>query len=74
MDNKRDSDPHLSKKNFIQPDCQKSKGWYVHKTLKQTSNDLINQQDRYTKFYIPKHVITIEKTKLMHHRLTFWSL
>ena len=44
MDHKRDSD-HPSKKKCNQHDCQKSKYWYVHKTLMQTSNDVINQQD-----------------------------
>ena len=46
MDNKRDSDTdHPSKKKCNQPDCQKSKCWYVHKNLMPTSNDVINQQD-----------------------------
>ena len=46
MDNKRDCDTdHPSKKKCNQPDCQKSKCLYVHKTLMPTSNDVINQQD-----------------------------
>ena len=46
MNNKRDCDTdHPSKKKCNQPDCQKSKCWFVHKTLMPTSNDVINQQD-----------------------------
>ena len=44
MDHKRDSDHH-SKKKCNQHECQKSKCWYGHRTLIQTSNDVINQQD-----------------------------
>ena len=45
MDHKRDSDHHPSKKKCNQHDCQKSKGWYVHKTLMPTRNYVINNQD-----------------------------
>ena len=49
MDHKRDSD-HPSKKKCKQHNCQKSKCWFVHKTLMPPSNDVINQQ--YTKIYM----------------------
>ena len=46
MDIKRDSDTEYpSKKKCNQPDCHKSKCWYVNKTLMPTSNDVIKQQD-----------------------------
>ena len=44
VDHKRDSD-HPSKNKCNQPDDQKPKCCYVHKTLMPTSNDGINQQD-----------------------------
>ena len=44
MDHKRDSDHHPSKKKCNQPDCHKSKGWFVHKTLMPTSIIVKNQQ------------------------------
>ena len=43
-----------SKKKCNQPDCQKSKGWYIHKTIKLTSNDEITKQVLYA-----KHIRTI---------------
>ena len=41
IDQKRDSD-HPYKKECNQPECHRSKCWYVHKTLRPTSNDVIN--------------------------------
>ena len=47
MDNKRDSDTnHPTKNKCKQPDCHKSKCWYVNKILMPSSNDVI-------KIYMP---------------------
>ena len=54
IDQKRDSD-HPSKKDCNQPDCHKSKCWYVHKTLMPTSTDVITNQDLYAKVMEKNH-------------------
>ena len=67
MDHKRDSN-HPYKKKCHQHDCQKSKCWYVHKTLMPTSNYVINRQNIQRFICKTCQYNFIDKNELMHHR------
>ena len=61
-------DHHPSTKKCNQPECQKSKGWYVHKTFMPTSNDVINQQNIQSFTCKTCQNNFIDKNILMHNR------
>ena len=58
MDHNKDSD-QLSKKDCHQPDCEKSKCCYVHKTLMPTSIAVITSNNKIYKYLHAKHARTI---------------
>ena len=69
MNGKRDTDTdHPSEMKCNQPDCQKLKCWYAHKTQMPTSKDVINQQDIPKFIYKKCQKIFIDINELMHHR------
>ena len=67
MDHKRDSD-HPSKKKCNQPECQKTKCWYVHSTSLSVNTEPVNQQEQSRFKCNTCQNDFIDKNELMHHR------